>query len=169
MMPRTLPTLVLLALAGALAGASGCGRTAGPTRKTLPSDEHLIAFFQAHRAGLDSLRANDQATMRYGPNDRDPKLWAEWTRLIRQLGLPGGGAIEDTGRIFIPADGRALSRELVDTKGFAWLDSPSAAVFETLPNLDALDDQALEKPSRHIRHLDGHWWLYRWIGERDED
>jgi len=168
MVSRALSTLVLLTLAGALAGASGCGRTTDPLRKTLPSDEHLITFFQAHRAELDSLRANDQATIRFGPNDRDPKLWREWTRLIRQRGLPGGGAIEDTGRIFIPAGGRPLGRELVDTKGFAWLDSPSAAGFDTLPDLDALNEEALRKPGRHIRHLDGHWWLYRWVGERAE-
>lgn len=165
---RALAALILLTLAGALAGASGCGRTANPSSKTLPSDEHLIAFFQAHRSELDSLRANDQATMRFGPNDRDPRLWREWTRLIGQLGLPGGGAVEDTGRIFIPAGGRPLDPGMVDTKGFAWLDSPNPAVFDTLANLDALDEAALRKPGRHIRHLDGHWWLYRWVGERAE-
>ena len=164
-------TLCLSTLAGlllvALAGAAGCGRPSAPLR----SDPDLIAFFHAHRVDLDSLRDNYQAALRYGPHDRDPALTQQWIRLLRRLGLPGGGALEDTRRIIIQAGGRRLSRNLIDWKGFAWLDSimPRGVVFDTLTDLDALDEQALRKPGRHIRHLDGHWWLYRWIGEPARD
>ena len=156
-----------LALVGALAG--GCGP--GTPSRTLPPDEQLIAFFRAHRVDLDSLRDNNRAQLHYGVNDRDPELVQQWQRIVRRLGLPGGGAVESTHRIFIPAGGRRFGRDLVDSKGFAWLDSvmPRGVTFDTLANLDALDDQALERPGRRIRHLEGHWWLYRWTGEPMED
>lgn len=163
-MTRSRPTfnaLFLLALACALAGAPGCRREP----RTLPSDEELIAFFREHRADLDSLRETDQAQLRFGPNDRDPVLTQRWTRLIRRLGLPGGGALELTTRIFIPVAGRPLGRELIDVKGFAWVDSiqPRGARLDTLTNLDTLDPRMLATPGRHLRHLDGAWWLFRWV------
>lgn len=154
-------TLLLLALACALGGAPGCRREP----RTLPPDEELIAFFEAHRADLDSLRETDQATLRFGPNDRDPALTARWTWLIQKLGLPGGGSLELTTRIFIPVASRPLGRELVDVKGFAWVDSiqPGGARLDTLTSLDTLDPRMLAIPGRHLRHLDGAWWLYRWV------
>ena len=74
-------------------------------------------------------------------------------------------------RIFIPAGGHPLDRDMVDSKGFAWLDSvmPRDIRFDTLASLDTLDPHAFETPGRHIRHLEGHWWLYRWIGARERD
>lgn len=152
----------LVALGFALAGAAGCARPQGP-----PSDSALIALFQAHRADFDSLRATGQAAIRFGPDNRDLVLTLRWNRITRRLGLTGGGALEDTGRIFIQAGARPLGRDSIDAKGFAWLDSimPAGIVFDTLASLDA----RREPPGRYIRHLDGHWWLYRIIGERARD
>ncbi|HKQ58319.1 MAG TPA: hypothetical protein VJY35_10680 [Candidatus Eisenbacteria bacterium] len=126
----------------------------------------MIAFFRAHRADLDSLRDNHQAQLRYGVNDRDPELVRQWLRIMGRLELPGGGAVESTHRIFIPAGGRRLGR-LADSKGFAWLDSimPPGVTFDTLASLDTIDDRDLVRPGRRIRPLEGHWWLYRWTGE----
>jgi len=79
--------------------------------------------------------------------------------------------VEHVNRIFIPAGGHPLDRDMVDSKGFAWLDSvmPRGIRFDTLASLDTLDPHAFETPGRHIRHLEGHWWLYRWIGARERD
>ena len=103
--------------------------------------------------------------------DYDPELAQRWERLIRRLGLPGGGAVEHVNRIFIPAGGHPLDRDMVDSKGFAWLDSvmPRGIRFDTLASLDTIDPHAFQTPGRHIRHLEGHWWLYRWIGARERD
>lgn len=150
---------LLLALGGA-----GCGHR--PTRP--PTDGELKVFFDAHRADLDSLRANSQASMRFGPNDRDPALFREWVRLIRRIGLPGGGAVESVNRIFVPVWSRTLGVDSVDSKGFAWVDSiqPRGSDLDTLTDLDNLDPRAPSRAGRHLRHLDGHWWIYRWIGKR---
>ena len=167
--PRPTSASVVLAVALVvlgLAGASGCGSE----HKTLPPDEELIGFFHAHRVDLDSLRETYQMQVRRGV-DYDPELAQRWERLIRRLGLPGGGAVEHVNRIFIPAGGHPLDRDMVDSKGFAWLDSvmPRGIRFDTLASLDTLDPHAFETPGRHIRHLEGHWWLYRWIGARERD
>jgi hypothetical protein len=139
---------------------TGCGRW------RLPADEELVAFFRAHRADLDSLRINGQAQIRFGPNDRDPGLVQQREEILRRLGLPGAGTLESTNRIFMSAGSRRLGPHLAEWKGFAWIDSvqPKGAMLDTVANLDSLDEQALKSPVRHIRHLEGHWWLYRQVG-----
>jgi len=139
--------------------AAGCDQR--PSRP--PSDHELTVFFHAHRADLDSLRRNDQATMRLGEGRRDPALSWEWQRLVERIGLPGGGALETANRIFIPVWSRPMGVDSVDSKGFAWVDSiqPRGADLDTLTDLDVRTG-----PGRHLRHLEGHWWIYRWIDAR---
>jgi hypothetical protein len=143
--------------------ATGCvTRMQGP----LPTDAELIVFFHAHRADLDSLRDNGRILMREH-KAFDPDLYQQWVRLIRRLELPGGGALESERRIMIPARRRWIAHRLIDEKGFAWIDSIPSAARDTLDDLDALDARALKRAARHVRPLEGHWWLYRQIAEPD--
>jgi len=59
--------------------------------------------------------------------------------------------VEHVNRIFIPAGGHPLDRDMVDSKGFAWLDSvmPRDIRFDTLASLDTLDPHAFETRKAH--------------------
>jgi hypothetical protein len=157
--------IIMTVIAGALFCAAGCGtstRMGGP----LPTDAELIAFLHAHRSDLDSLRDNGR-TLMHEQKDFDPDLYQQWVRLIDRLELPGGGALESERRIMIPARRRWTADRLIDEKGFAWIDSIPSAARDTLADLDALDARALKTAARHVRPLEGHWWLYRQIAEPD--
>jgi hypothetical protein len=145
-------------------GGMGCDHR--PTRP--PTDRELKIFFDAHRADLDSLRANSQASMRLGAIRRDPALSREWQRLVERIGLPGGGTVESVNRIFVPVWSQAMGADSVDSKGFAWVDSiqPPGSRLDTLTHLDRMDPHARSSAGRHLLHLEGHWWIYRWIDKR---
>ena len=153
----------VIAMAIARVFVGGCDQ-----RPPRPTDPELEVFFHAHRADLDSLRANSQAQMRLGEGRFDSALSWEWQRLVRKLGLPGGGAVESVDRIFIPVWSMAIPGDSVDSKGFAWVDSvqPRGADLDTLTDLDHLDPRARSGAGRHLLHVEGHWWIYRWFGTR---
>ena len=134
--------------------------------KPHPTDAELLAYFHQHRADLDRLRENDQARARLGPDSVDIAAFQDWSRLIRRLGLPGGGSIESANRIFIPVHSRSVGADSVDVKGFAWIDSvgTQGARIDTLRELDSLDPRAPGSAGRHVRHVDSNWYLYRSIG-----
>jgi len=166
MAPRTrYPMLCRVLLAASCVVAPGCATN---WERPHPTDAQLIAYFQEHRTDLDLLRENDQARARLGVDTFAVKGFKEWTRLIRRLGLPGGGWIESQNRIFIPVNGRRLGRDSVDVKGFAWIDSVGVigARIDTLTDLDALDPRARGSSGRHVRHLERFWYVYRWIDVR---
>ena len=139
--------------------------------KPHPTDAELMAYFHQHRVDLELLRENDQAKARLGADTVDVAMFQEWSRLIRRLGLPGGGSIESANRIFIPVRGRRLGADSVDVKGFAWIDSTGivGARIDTLSDLDSLDPRARESAGRHVRHVDSNWYVYRWIDVRMRD
>jgi hypothetical protein len=159
------PLLCWVLLSTSCVVAPGCAKI---RERTHPTDAQLIAYFHEHRADLDRLREIDEARVRLGVDTFAVRGFQEWTRLIRRLRLPGGGAIESANRIFIPVNGRRLARDSVDVKGFAWIDSLGAigARIDTLTDLDALGPRARGSGGRHVRHLERFWHVYRWIDVR---
>jgi hypothetical protein len=134
----------------------------------MPSDDAMLAFFNEHREVLDSVRTT---TQRNPYESGDPVASAAWSRYYVLARRGGGGAVDGPTRIFIPFKVRFLPHNMIDDRGFAWIDSPlqRGERFDTLASLDGLDERAWEKRGQYIRRIEGSWWLYRDIGSRGHE